>query len=379
MDIDDLMINTFDGTIHFNKEKLINTSDYFKILLNGSFKEKGSNEITLEDPWIFVKLLLDMVCGMNILERSNVKYILHLADRYLFNDIKAKCEKFLIDHFVTFDINKFVKLAYDYKLESVKKHLRLHNKLDGIFEKSLSSTNIKSFPLEALELVPIHHKLNFVAKIIDDYDNKKILIEIIEKLLERHIPGDQSIYSSNHTLFHCSDGTLMKIYKYVKNETIEKIITYRQQSALIGLYSSPTFLSNCISSNEAMAGSISYGISYDTINGRKERINIILKDKYDFLNNVHRLVQGTYQYPRLFDDCRALGKIEIIGDIDISALVIFVVRYKDKMHVVSDVKTQYNNNCECDVLGSNKGIIIKCSGMKQRLCGNFNLTVIYES
>lgn len=427
-----ILINAIDGTIHFPKNLLIQYSDYFKALFNGKFKDAAVQKVTLDDNLVFIKLLLEMVLNKdNILERANVKYILHLADKYLFTHIKLKCEEFLIAYQETFEICKLVKMVYDYNLTILKKHFANlfvdHNAgilpsgvgtttpgfRPGVVEsklnlnknivKILESLHLDLFPFEALELLSIKNLLEFTAKIIDGLgqEEKNKLIKTVESLLD-----DNAEKNKIYTTFIPSENLLklkmvLPPIKHIDNfiKKVEGNQIYTGNPNTIGNHNN-IFIGGGISnaaygisaaeySKNLVAGrgiSDTAAVVYGHRNKNKRKditigepvthYSTLLQDKYDYINGIHRLVQPHYYKNLLLDHeaTRALAKLEIIGSIDIAVSLIFTITLTSGVHDVNGVQIQYINGCECWVTGSNKGIVIKCNGTKQKLIGNISFT-----
>lgn len=93
----DYVIVTGDHRIHVCKGLLCVHSDYFRVLFNGDFKEKGTNEVTI-DKFSYEEIitLLDVIYPVaKPITDHNVEAILKLADYFQMPRIKERCEDYL--------------------------------------------------------------------------------------------------------------------------------------------------------------------------------------------------------------------------------------------------------------------------------------------
>ena len=125
-----------------------------------------------------------------------------------------------------------------------------------------------------------------------------------------------------------------------------------------------------------MHGSHSYASFHDKLNGNCQHTSVMLKSEYDYDHEYHTLILGDFTYPKLPYIGRAICRFDIIGSLDMAAQGTFILENKNNIYKISTPNIPYRIGIECEIISCDDGIIIKCFGNKQKICGYLHMTMI---
>ncbi|UMM20521.1 hypothetical protein L5515_015764 [Caenorhabditis briggsae] len=117
----DVVLTVGDHKFHVYKNYLSLHSTYFKTLFSGNYAESEKSIIELKDidPKEF-HTFLGIIYGFLVVEESNVKHLLKLADFFDAKIVTERCEQFLMKISINDFPDKF-QLSLKYKLDNLKK------------------------------------------------------------------------------------------------------------------------------------------------------------------------------------------------------------------------------------------------------------------
>ncbi|UMM20514.1 hypothetical protein L5515_015761 [Caenorhabditis briggsae] len=117
----DVVLTVGDHKFHVYKNYLSLHSTYFKTLFSGNYAESEKSIIELMDidPKEF-HTFLGIIYGFLVVEESNVKHLLKLADFFDAKIVTERCEQFLMKISINDFPDKF-QLSLKYKLDNLKK------------------------------------------------------------------------------------------------------------------------------------------------------------------------------------------------------------------------------------------------------------------
>lgn len=131
----DLIIISSEGDkLYFSKFALFSTSDYFKVMLNGQFKEAAQNEIKIEENTKSINSLLNAIFHGTIILSNELFDLMRLIDKYLMLDLKRTIEINISHDIDVCDMAAIINLCIEYKLELLKKTVldRYYNGINNL-------------------------------------------------------------------------------------------------------------------------------------------------------------------------------------------------------------------------------------------------------
>jgi hypothetical protein len=189
----DIKIESADGKIfNFNKFILFNSSDYFKKLLKGDFKEKDKNKIKLEDSGECIQILLNLICNNHIDIPSDVlSEVVGCMNKYLLSNLSKNLVLDIINNFDEYDKTLIVNIAVLYDNKTLINNIleKYRYKENYWLNLDISKLNVNVFSLDLSEttLTDLLHKMYIYCNKSKEFANQVIKIIPPNKFNNLHL------------------------------------------------------------------------------------------------------------------------------------------------------------------------------------------------
>lgn len=137
-----IIISSEDDKLYFSKFALFSTSDYFKVLLDGQFREADQNEIKIKENTKSINSLLNAIFHGTIILSNDLFDLMRLIDKYLMLDLKRTIEFNISCNIDVCDMAAIINLSIEYKLELVQKSV-LDRYYNGINDLDLNTVYLE--------------------------------------------------------------------------------------------------------------------------------------------------------------------------------------------------------------------------------------------
>lgn len=152
-----------DKILYFSKFVLTMTSEYFKRMFDGYFKEKDDKRIVIKKP----SSLLNEVFNYLILRKisitpENIENLYMIAEEYLITDLITLCTEYLNKEYYNLDPVIILNLSILYEIEEIRNKIRCN--CDMVFiRRIINSSNLGNLNYNFDKFIPERLKVDVLA------------------------------------------------------------------------------------------------------------------------------------------------------------------------------------------------------------------------